>query len=145
MVVSERQQDPLSCPLLVPSKVGQIRLLIRKSLWLVPYLSFHSLKQRKSSISLNNSVSIPCSITLLLHGAFYLSPCLGLLRVRMVHRVVLTCSLICNPSGGTFWKILKTWQSSQDNSLEALNLYFLTKAVFAFDLSYYYKPLWSSR
>ena len=27
---------PPSCPLLVPSKVGQIRLLIRKSLWVLP-------------------------------------------------------------------------------------------------------------
>ena len=37
------------------------------------------------------------------------------------------------------FKFLKTWQSSQDISLEALNLYFLIRAVFAFDLSYYYK------
>ena len=59
MIVSERQQDPPSCPLLVPSKVGQIRLLIRKSLWLVPYLSCHSLKQRDSSISLNELSTIP--------------------------------------------------------------------------------------
>ena len=46
MIVSERQQHPPSYPLLVPTKVGQIRLLIRKSLWLVPYLSCHSLKHR---------------------------------------------------------------------------------------------------
>ena len=55
-------------------------------------------------------------------------------------------SYICsrNPSGDTFSaaihleilfeRILKTWQSSQDNSLEALILYFLTMAVSAFDL-----------
>ena len=75
IVSSKRQQDPPSCPLLVPSKVGRIRLLIRKSLWLVSYISCHSLKQSDSSISLNKSVSIP-----LLN---YLIPSCGFLAISL--------------------------------------------------------------
>ena len=145
MIVSERQQDPPSCPLLVPSKVGQIRLLIRKSLWLVPYLSCHSLKQRDSSISLNKSVSIPCSITFFM-GLFSYLLVLGYWKSErciewylLVNRSAIHLEILF------FERILKTWQSSQDNSLEALILYFLTRAVSAFDLPYYYKSLWSSR
>ena len=145
MIISERQQDPTNCPLLVPSKVGQIRLLIRKSLWLVPYLSYHSLKQRDSSISLNKSVSIPLLnyLTpswvfsyLLVLGCWMSERCIE--WYLLVHRSAIHLEIL-------FERILKTWQSSQDNSLEALILYFLTRAVSAFDLLYYYKPLWSSR
>ena len=56
----------------------------------------------------------------------------------LVHRSAIHLEIL-------FERILKTWQSSQDNSLEALILYFLTRAVSAFDPSYYYKPLWTSR
>ena len=44
LVITECQQDPPRCPLLVPSKAGQIRLLIRKSLWVLPacYVSVYS-------------------------------------------------------------------------------------------------------
>ena len=145
MIISERQQDPPSRPLLIPSKVGQIRLLIRKSLWLVPYLSCHSLKQRDSSIILNKSVSIP-----LLN---YLTPSWGFLAISLSWAIesqngaLIDTYLFIDPQSiwrYFFERILKTWQSSQDNSIEALILYFLTRAVSAFDLSYYYKPLWSS-
>ena len=123
MIVSERQQDP------------QIRLLIRKSLWLVPYLSCHGLKKRDSSISLNKLVTIP------LHN--YLTPSWGFLAVSLSWVVesqngaYSDTYLFIDPQ--SIWRyflerILKTWQSSQDNSLEALILYFLTRAVSAFDL-----------
>ena len=36
LVVTKCQQDPPSYPLFIPSKPGQIRLLIKKSLWILP-------------------------------------------------------------------------------------------------------------
>jgi len=63
----------------------------------------------------------------------------------MVHKAVLVHRSSIHLETLFFERFFENMAKLQDNSLEALILYFLTRAVFAFDLPYYYKPLWSSR
>ena len=114
MIVSERQQDPPSHPLLVPSKVGQIRLLIRKSLWLVPYLSCHSLKQRDSSISLNKLATIP------LHN--YLTPSWGFFSCLLVLGCLVRTPLVL---ARLWWSELSSWATLGPFEPELTLWYFL--------------------
>ena len=69
MVVSERQQDPPSYPLLVPSKLGQIMLLIRKSLEVILIYHVKIYKKNSMSINLNKLAHIPLLYHILIHGA----------------------------------------------------------------------------
>ena len=72
LVITERQQDPPSCPLLVPSKAGQIRLLIIKSPWvLLPCHVIVSSKDIHQWIWMS-WLSYLCLSSLLVHGAFSL-------------------------------------------------------------------------
>ena len=75
--LQKRQQDPPSCPLLVPSKVRQIRLLIRKSRWVLPM--YHVIAYSKV-VHLEIWISWPTYLRLfpiLIHGAFNLPLVLG--------------------------------------------------------------------
>jgi hypothetical protein len=99
LVRNEHNQDPPSCPLLVPSKVWL-------KLELLQYLII-SLCQTYNKIfylSLNKLVMIYSPILPYSPRGIWLSPYLGLLRGRTIYRVTLTHSLLNLSSGSSFFK-----------------------------------------